>query len=365
MHDLTVAYGFGEARAGLIVSLEMGAIALGSAFAAKFVPPRGLAAAAVAGAVVAAAASLFSLGAASFMLLMLLRAFVGLGAGANLAMANSVAATAPDPDRTFGHIGVINILFGAILVAAVPFVHRLSVAPVPFFTLFLFLVLLLPTVAAFSLRPTAARDAALGAHQAGSPRSGAAREILLLTSATVAIGLASGIMWAFYGLIGAAAGLSIHAVETAISVAILTAAGGAALAVLIGRRFGRMLPMSAGLMVMAASIAALSFEPDAPMFRIATCANVASLYFLMPYLYGAAAARDPSGKGAAYVGSAFFFTGAISPAIGGLLAQTIGMTVVGTAAIISVLPVMGLLALVCREPDKAPQSSRAAPATGI
>jgi len=77
-------------------------------------------------------------------------------------------------------------------------------------------------------------------HADGSGRnSDATRRILLLAAITFAIGCASGIMWAFYALIGQQVGLSVAATDTAISTAIFASLCSAGLASILGNRFSR------------------------------------------------------------------------------------------------------------------------------
>lgn len=170
---------------------------------------------------------------------------------------------------------------------------------------------------------------------AGLPddRMAVLRLAVAAAGATLLIGLASGTIWAFYAIIGEKAGLSVTQVDSAISTAVFAALGGAGLSALIDGRFGRLLPCFAALLTMAAAVFALSAGPGPMTFRVATCVNIASIYFLMPYLFGAAAAQDATGRGPAYAGSAFYFTGVISPALGGFLAATVGMEVVGAGVI--------------------------------
>lgn len=150
---------------------------------------------------------------------------------------------------------------------------------------------------------------------------------------TFLIGCASGTMWVFYALIGQQAGLDMAEIDGAISMSVFAALLAAGAASLIGGRLGRVVPVMIGLAVLTAAIAVLSNHPGAMAFRLATMANVGALYFLTPYLFGAQPRRTRR-SGAVYVGSAFYLTGAVGPAFGGLISTTIGMEVVGTATIV-------------------------------
>lgn len=342
MHDLVTGRGLGEGSAGLVLSVEMASMALGSAAIARVAVGRSLLAISLIGIAAAVIGSVLSFHVGSYSGLLLARTLAGLGAGAGLMVANTLATFFADPDKAFARLGVINLLFGTALLAALPLLRGSGVYTGPYLAV-LVAIAIMVVPAAFLRAETLVP---MPVTAAGEPTVLARQQkvnILLLTIATLMIGVASGTIWAFYAMIGEKAGMSVTQVDGAISTAVMTALGGAGLAAVIGGRFGRLLPCCAALLTMAGAIMVLSTGPTATMFRIATCVNISSIYFLMPYLFGAAAAQDETGRGATYAGSAFFFTGAISPALGGMLAATVGMNVVGAGVVVVALVAAGIM----------------------
>lgn len=336
MHDLVINHGFGEASAGLVLTVEMASMALGSAIIARIAVGRSLLAIALAGIALAIVGSLLSFHAPSYAGLLFARSLAGLGAGAGLMVSNTIATFFADPDKAFARLGVVNLLFGTALLAALPLMRGQGVYTGPYLAVLIAIVIMIAPTCALrmgTLVPMPVSDTGEAGELGGRQKV----NIILLMIATLMIGVASGTIWAFYSLIGEKAGLSVEQVDGAISTAVMTALGGAGLAALIGGRFGRLIPCCAALLTMSAAISVLSTSPSPLMFRLAICANISSIYFLMPYLFGAAAAQDASGRGATYAASAFFFTGAISPALGGALAATVGMNVVGGGVVVVAL----------------------------
>lgn len=331
MHELAEVRGLEVFASGLILSFEMAAMALTSVLATRYLVGRSLLVLALSGLGLAIVGCFISLEASSAAILLVARIIAGAGAGLSLLMMNAVVAGMPDPDKAFARLSVVSILYGMTIVAAVPFTSSVLPGSSPFLVLLMALAVTVPFVA---LLPGGLNVSAHHDNVDGSDNGkGILRRILFLAAITFAIGCASGIMWAFYALIGQQAGLSIAAVDGAISASIFGALCSAGLASVVGHRFSRTVLIAAGLSVLALSVVILSSSPGAAAYRAAVIGNVGALYFLTPFLFGAAAAQDSSGRGAVYVGSAFYLTGAIGPALGGFLAATVGMHVVGIATI--------------------------------
>ena len=322
MHDMSQVRGLGDFAAGMVLTVEMAVMALASVVASRIFVGRSLLLLSLIGLVLAIAGNALALMAPSYTILLVARGLAGTGAGLGLMMMNSTAALFLDPDRAFARLSVISIVFGMVITGVMPMIQH-----VPGFSSPFAMVLL-------SLLPSALVVRASEPHPQQAMARGSGYRLATLVVITFLIGCASGTMWVFYALIGQQAGLDMAGIDGAISMSVFAALLAAGAASLIGGRLGRVVPVMIGLAVLTAAIAVLSNHPGAMAFRLATMANVGALYFLTPYLFGAAAAQDPSGRGAVYVGSAFYLTGAVGPAFGGLISTTIGMEVVGTATIV-------------------------------
>ncbi|WP_035036310.1 MFS transporter [Caulobacter sp. AP07] len=318
--------------AGLLVSAEMAALAATSALIVRFAPHWEFRKTGLLGMGLAIIASIATLGLHQFVPLLIARCLAGAGVGAALVVSNRVVAGFDDPDKAFARINVVNLIFGALIVGLAPLLHGVSVTD-PYAAILLALLALSVAMALLpKLRPPAANpEQAVGA-PVGPLVVGPA--LVALMAITLIVGISSGTLWAFYGIIGGQAGLSVAQVDGAISLAIVAAIAGSAIGGLIGVRFGRLAPVLAALAIMTIGISMLASHPSAAGFRVATCANLAALYFVLPYVFGAAAALDTSGRGVSYVGGIFYFTGAVSPVLGGYLERVAGIEVVGAAVFV-------------------------------
>ena len=338
------------ANAGLVVSAEMTAMAVTSWLLARILRSAGLLALGAVGIATAICFSLLSVVTSSYAGLVSERLVVGIGEGFSFLVANTAVVFFVDRDRTFANMGVVNVLFGVALVGLLPLLPDTGAAPTGFVALAIALCLLAPGVFAMprSMRLTATAPALQSVPEQKATGGEARLRIALLCVATFVIGLASGIMWSFYGLIGEHAGLSETAVNGAIATSIFTAIVGSSLAAMLGKTFGRLIPVTLALAFMTAAIVSLSLQPGPWSFRVSTCVNVATLYFIMPYLFAAGSVQDASGRGATYVGSAFLMTGAISPYVGGVLVDTVGTAFVGGLVVVTSIVAWLLFAYVER-----------------
>lgn len=364
MHDLSDTRRFGELAAGMVLTVEMAVMALVALLSARILVGFSLMRLALAGLAVAIVGNLVAVETDSYAMLLAARAAAGAGVGLGLMMMNASAALFPDPDKAFARLSVVSIVFGMVIVGAMPLLARVHPGASPFLMVLLSLLVMIAPVMALPVAERVRAPESGGTAISLSPA--ASRRILLLGAITFAIGCASGMMWVFYAVIGQEARLSMAAVDRAISAAIFAALCAAGIASLIGGRLGRTIPVGLGLLVLAASVIVLSSHPGQLAFRIGTMGNVGALYFLTPYLFGAAAAQDASGRGAVYVGSAFYLTGAVGPLLGGYLAVTIGMEVVGIATVvIACVSFLTLWRIERSAPLPAPDFSREGPVMAL
>jgi MFS family permease len=341
--------GLTASSAGLVVSTEMVAMALTSYLLAKVLRGGRFLTLGAAGISVALLGSFLSLSATSLTGLMSARLLAGIGEGACLLVGNTAIVCFADRERTFANMGLVNVVFGVALVGLLPVATHSTQAPTSLMALFVALCLLAP---ATLLMPAAAKLVTQGGTTSQVERHHTNREagirIALLSLTVFIVGVASGVMWSFYGIIGQGAGLSETSVNAAIATSILTAIAGSSLATLLGNSFGRVVPVTLALVLMTAAIVSLSFHPTPWVFRVATCVNVSTLYFIMPYMFAAGSIQDESGLGATYVASAFVMTGAVSPFLGGVLVDTVGTEFVGVAVVVTSIVAALLFAYVQR-----------------
>jgi predicted MFS family arabinose efflux permease len=315
-----------EAQAGLVASVELAALAVSSVVLSRVLRNTSLRLLGVAGAAVAVGATVVSLLALSYPVLLAARMVVGAGEGAAFLAANLAASRFSDPDRAFGKITFVNIIFGIALVAINPWFRGTVGETAALPALLAALVLLAPL---FLFMPQFLRiERTNGGSPAPIPTEARrarsyATPALMLSFFLVSIMSAS--IWAFYGVIGTQSGLTDNQVNDAIAIAVMGALVGGAVAPLLGASFGRLLPVTFGVLLLTGAMLALCLTHHPLIFRIATCFNVGANYILLPYYLGAAAEEDPSGKAASLIGGTFLLIGAIGPYLGGLLMETVGL----------------------------------------
>jgi len=329
IYEVIVRYRVRESEAGLVASAEMTAIALGSVLFAKLITKIPLLQIALVGAVVALIGAALSIVVQDYNFLLMSRSVTGLGEGAMLAVASASLASFKDPDKAYGKINIVAILFGSAAVFSLPITAKyFSIEHNVFPTIFVgiaILSLLIPFMPKDLNHDEGHLSSAPVAHDVLSWK------LLSLIIGVFIVSVTTGAMWSFYYLLGDRAGLNEEQIHNAVAIAALISVFGALLATLIGAKFGRFLPITLGIIVLTIAIAAMSHSHHPLVFRIGAVLIVAGTYFLVPYFLGYAAAQDPSGRDAAIVAGSFLLTGAVGPYLGGFIIETFG---VGSIAMI-------------------------------
>jgi predicted MFS family arabinose efflux permease len=322
IHEILVRFGVSESQAGLVASVEFAAMSTASIMLARFARNSSYVVLAVIGTLIALLGAIASVFATSFASLVVERALTGIGEGASLMVSSAAIAHLRDPDRAYGAVNIVNVLLGSAVTFLLPALGSHFAGSVAFPTLVIVLLILLPFLLAM---PRALRTAPSGISQATGSRDGIGARILVLAGAVFIVAVASSALWSFYFVFGLKAGLTEDQITWTIGLAVLAALPGSILAKALGVRFGRVIPTTVGLLAAIVAIVFMSMSADPTVFRVCACVNLTTVYFQIPYWFGFAAAEDSSGRGAAVVGSAFLFTGAVGPYFGGLMIQHLGV----------------------------------------
>lgn len=329
MQYLANEHSLPESRAGLLISLEIGAIAVGFAILTPYSSRSGfIKRAATIGAIAAVLAGFATLFSTSFFALAASRVVLGLSTGALIMSANSITARLPNAYRAFAVITFINIVFGTLLSTSLPWLSKLTETTSPYEASLAALLVL--SIAIF-LMPSI-RHQPQSFHHTENDSVGQTNEreaIICLVLSLFLIALSSSISWPYYAIVGTNAGMKPDEVINAISLSIFTALLGTTLATFIGKIAYRNAAIAFGLACMSIAIWLLTNSPSATVFKFATCMQVAAIFSITPLLFRAAAELDSSGKGSSTLGSAFFLAGGLSPMLGGYLSATVGLQTVG------------------------------------
>ena len=316
-----------ERDAGFVVSIEFLALAVTAIAIAPVLPRfsyRRVSLVAVALALLAQGASIFSASWASFALL---RGLAGVGEGALYAVSLCVVAShSGNPDKVYGYFQIVWALgsvalfsIGGELTAA--FAHRGILALAAGVTLALApLLLLIPDV-----RAKGSDGAKVDAAQP-SPLLGVMTLAAILLYLTV-----SAAIYMFSTPLGERAGLDTSAVGYTLTVASLVGLAGAGAATAFNVRWGRAIPISGFCVGFSLVVLALCLAHNRTVYVAAVVASVVIFYFSIPYLFGLAAALDRNGRWAAAAGSAYLLGFAAGPLVGGTVIAAAGYT--GLAAV--------------------------------
>ena len=332
-----------ERDAGFIASVEFLALAVTAIAIAPVLPRlsyRRAGLAAVALALLAQGASIFS---ASLASLALLRGVAGIGEGALWAVSLSIIASrSRNPDKVYGYFQIVWAL-GSVPFFAIggqltdAYAQRGILALIAGVTLALApLLLLIP-------------DARARSDDAAADTVPAPPLLGLMTFAAIVLYLtASAAVYAFGAPLGERAGLDTGAVGYALTVASLVGLAGAGAAMALNIRWGRAIPISGFCLVFALAVLALCLSHDPTVYLVALAASVVIYYFSLPYLFGLAAALDRSGRWAAAAGSAYLLGFAAGPLAGGAVIAATGYAGLATAGVALTAAAWGLAMAVNR-----------------
>lgn len=323
-------------QAGLVVSgetLGLGLVSIGLAAHSFGLRYRTLA---LWGALIGLAGNGLSACAGSFESLLAARWLAGAGEGAVLMVATALVADFADPERAYGTLNVINILYGSAVFMAMPWVwperHGLQVFVVCVVAM---VPLLLPLWQLSSRTASVHQQVTDGAAAgAGGQCAVLSRPALLLYLCMLCVGSSSGGTWAFLAEYGKQTGLAEDAVVSAIGVATLAAIAGSVLVGVVGTRFGRLLPLLLGVLATGTANVLLTRVASPLAFRIESAVTLISIYFLLPGLLAYGAFLDRTGRISTVVGGVFMLTIAVGPTVFGMVVDHAGMAGLSPAVLL-------------------------------
>ena len=103
-------------------------------------------------------------------------------------------------------------------------------------------------------------------------------------------------VWAYIDRIGSAIGLAPEDIGEALGLATIIGIGGSLGAAILSTRYGRLLPISIGVIISILSMTILLDDFNAFQFLVAACVFNFTFNFILPYLMACAAAVDMTGK---------------------------------------------------------------------
>jgi MFS transporter, DHA1 family, inner membrane transport protein len=159
------------------------------------------------------------------------------------------------------------------------------------------------------------------------PKPAYALWVLLLMCALANGGLQ--MLWSFSLSVAAIRKFDVDSVGIVLGLSSVFNIVGSLLSGFLDRRFGVAIPLALGALL--GSLAGLSIGASMSMVWFATGIFLygTSAFFVMPYLFSAGAALDNQGRAVTLSGFAVYFSGAVSPLLGGVIADRIAVSAVG------------------------------------
>jgi predicted MFS family arabinose efflux permease len=247
---------------------------------------------------------------------MLCRFVAGLGAGIVMTMTIQVIGLMRDPDRVYGMWTVGQLSLGALGMLVFPAVITHSSVNAVFLIWALLAAVLFISVRYYP----EGRDAGSNMTEILNSKGRKALGLLSLLGLFVYYGGQAGV-WVYLERVGLSWGIEREQVAYTLFVSLLAGISGGVVAIVLGDRLGRALPLSASMIISAISIVALIQLRGTTMFVVAACLFNFGWYLFLPYMSSIIAAVDDSGR--LLTGLAVIFPAGLAagPAIAALLIE--------------------------------------------
>jgi len=259
-----------------------------------------------------------------FTVLAVMRSCAGLAAGSLMAITNAEIARSGDAERKYARCIAAAIAFGCIGLAVIPLLAR-SYGHLGAYGY--------AGVVVLGLLPLTWRWPAPVAIDRGGAMNFAA--LLPLCGFTLLLCFSDGVVYPFAERMGVGLGLE-PVLNLLLAGALATGCLGAMAASRIGTRWGHIRPLVVAGWLTALAGLTIPYAMGPVSFLLATGTKNLTLFFLFPYLLGAAAVRDPSGRGVAAVTGCIPLGISIGPWVGGILVEATGYRVLGWVGIAAI-----------------------------
>jgi len=309
VQGMVAQLGFSEQQAGYVASAEMWGLALTTllmSFIASRVNWRHALLLAV---LVIVAGNLLSLGATGVQDFALWRFVTGLGCGVLVSLSFTIVGLTANPDRNFGYLIMAVLTYGAFGLWLMPDAFaRIGMDGVIVF----FALLALCALPLIRYLPVSGEEHVQVESDAVDLPSG----LRLMAIATMFIYfLAQGVVWAYLFLIGLGGGVDEQGVANGLTVSQFLGIAGALVAAVVGKRHGRLAPLSLGMLAGIIALGFLFGEFGALHYAIAVCVYNFAWNMTHPYLLAAMASFDRGGRLVVHAVGAQMLGLAVGPAL--------------------------------------------------
>ncbi|MBT7952948.1 MAG: MFS transporter [Gammaproteobacteria bacterium] len=307
-----------ESQAGFIVSVELGGFTLGAAilFGIARLNWRRIMSVAL---LIMILGNLMCSLVDNLSTFILCRFVAGLGAGVVMTMTIQVIGIMRSPDRVYGMWTVGQLSLGALGMLVFPAVIALSSVNAVFLIWALLAAVLFISVRFYPQ----GRDAESSMTENLNSKGRRALGLLGLLGLFVYYGGQAGV-WVYLERVGFSWGIEREQVVYTLFVSLLAGISGGVVAIVLGDRLGRALPLTASMIISAVSILAFIQLRGTTTFVVAACLFNFGWYLFLPYMSAIIAAVDNNGS--LLTGLAVIFPAGLAagPAIAALLIETAG-----------------------------------------
>ncbi len=329
--------GTDESQAGLVCSLEIGAVAVSCVLLSGWLDKLPLRRLAVAGVCLAATGNLLSLSQDALVYLSVLRIFCGIGSGMCLAACSAIISRASDPDRVAGVVVGLNTVLMVMVITAIGFVkQRFMFDGVTGIYLIVLVLALFPLL----MLPGTATDTE---SQTPSKEQFDSRSVFRL--GVFGVGLlfiycvVEGSIWSFSERSGVNLGLTDTRISLLLATAQVAGLCGAAVSAAAGKRIRRDIPLVTSSIIMGIAGYLVYNTGQTWVYELSILGFSFAFFLGFPYLIGGCAMLDGEGRWAARATGINLMGAATAPFLAGNIITASGYGELGLFIII--------LALIC------------------
>jgi predicted MFS family arabinose efflux permease len=234
-----------------------------------------------------------------------------------LAAGNAVVASANNPDKLYSILMIVTGAAHLLLLGLGPIVTTRWSYQGAYGIEVLFLLCLLPFIWLMPqyLVKKAREDSKSDDDQQAFPWG---RAIMVCLAMTIFFARDSA-LWGFAQEIGRRTGMEDQAIGAVLGMTGVIGLLGALAVAILNVRFGRLIPMISGLVVVTILSLVICLTSDAMVFSVGIVFWQAATFFAVPYIFGMAAELDPQGRVIAACGGCLLLGASLGPAIAGVL----------------------------------------------
>jgi len=323
-------FGITDGQAGLLATLQLGALASLLFISAKLLNRYSGKQLAIWGCILTALGHFGGAMFSSYSLVQAAMVLAGAGMGMALAGGNSMISSMRSPDRAYaGSLAIGQFSAALLLILIVPIAAEKFGQSGPFYVLALWTLLMLVLI--LSTNPSAAQQ---------NDTEPSPSLILFFSAPVIAlflVGFSDASVWPFTGEIGDRLGLEGAQIETVQGLALVAGIIGAITASIIGTKFGRLKPMVLGSIGSAILYFCILNAPNSNIYSASQIFVLFFFGFSIPYFFGICAEMDSKGRVMTAAAGMQMIGLAAGPWLGGMIMQSMGARVLGAVVAIAFL----------------------------